>query len=607
MCKHSSVHYMIDFHNLTQHKNGRCGHGSPCVQLCYELHDGMYECDCTEGYELDQNGYSCQEINSTLSPNETNEKTEDETDVLYQKGASFSAKLDNSDIINNHLLDDTNASDDSGSDESVMNRIISSSNKTRKQSDKLKFMKTITRTTSKPDYHSKTTTTTNNSLQIFPNNEGRSSSSSRSDITYYSKEDMSVYDDVNNNRLNLRSPNTIYQENLASVSDSVIYNASSKGSAQYQVDNDIVNKTSTTKLPSDIITRVDGLSDNNGTMVISDKSVSKAPCLLDCGMDGKCDNIIGDARCLCPFGKSGVKCEENLKVNTPRFSKKSWMAFPALRGAYKHVQLHIEFRPESYDGIILLTGERDDLTGDFMAVLIHQGFIEFWFDCGSGTGKVKSQETVILNQWNSITVYRHRWDAWLLLNEGAKVQGRSKGLFSRITFREPVFLGGTGNITGLATKLPVFDGMTGCIRKFIANEHEYNFEQATVGDVTNAFDVQECTTDRCGRDACHHGGKCLPSDQGAVCLCPLGFGGDLCEMRLDLMVPSFNGSSYLRYAAIGDRSLIWFELKMVIKPQLEDGLILYSGHHDYGDYILLCLNMGYVEFSFDLGSGPAVV
>lgn len=39
---------------------GRCGHGSPCEQLCYELHDGMYECDCTEGYELNKNGYSCQ-------------------------------------------------------------------------------------------------------------------------------------------------------------------------------------------------------------------------------------------------------------------------------------------------------------------------------------------------------------------------------------------------------------------------------------------------------------------------------------------------------------------------------------------------------------------
>lgn len=38
---------------------GRCGHGSPCEQLCYELHDGMYECDCKDGYILHKNGYSC--------------------------------------------------------------------------------------------------------------------------------------------------------------------------------------------------------------------------------------------------------------------------------------------------------------------------------------------------------------------------------------------------------------------------------------------------------------------------------------------------------------------------------------------------------------------
>lgn len=48
------------------------------------------------------------------------------------------------------------------------------------------------------------------------------------------------------------------------------------------------------------------------------------------------------------------------------------------RNERTHAQLYLEFRPESLDGIVLLTGERDDLTGDFMAVLIHQGFIEFW-------------------------------------------------------------------------------------------------------------------------------------------------------------------------------------------------------------------------------------
>jgi hypothetical protein len=52
------------------------------------------------------------------------------------------------------------------------------------------------------------------------------------------------------------------------------------------------------------------------------------------------------------------------------------MAFPALRAAYKHVQLELEFRPEAWDGILFLTGERDDMAGDFMALLLHQGFVE---------------------------------------------------------------------------------------------------------------------------------------------------------------------------------------------------------------------------------------
>ncbi|CAD7077010.1 unnamed protein product [Hermetia illucens] len=118
---------------------------------------------------------------------------------------------------------------------------------------------------------------------------------------------------------------------------------------------------------------------------------------------------------------------------------------------------------------------------------------------------------------------------------------------------------------------------------------------------------EDCTTDKCVKYPCQHGGKCLPSDQGAVCLCPLGYGGDLCEMRLDLQVPSFNGSSYLRYAPLGDSALIWLEIEMIIKAHRGDGLLLYSGHEDSGDFIALSLKDGFVEFSFDLGSGLAFV
>lgn len=61
----------------------------------------------------------------------------------------------------------------------------------------------------------------------------------------------------------------------------------------------------------------------------------------------------------------------------PKFSGQSWLAFPVLRAAYKHIQLEIEFRPESWDGVLFLTGERDDLAGDFVAIILHEGFVEF--------------------------------------------------------------------------------------------------------------------------------------------------------------------------------------------------------------------------------------
>ena len=64
-----------------------------------------------------------------------------------------------------------------------------------------------------------------------------------------------------------------------------------------------------------------------------------------------------------------------------------------------------------------------------------------------------------------------------------------QGLFSRITFREPLFVGGPGNTTGLADKLPTEDGLKGCIRHLEVNDHIYSFNVAPVGDSVKGFDV----------------------------------------------------------------------------------------------------------------------
>lgn len=123
-------------------------------------------------------------------------------------------------------------------------------------------------------------------------------------------------------------------------------------------------------------------------------------------------------------------------VNIPRFYQTSWLAFRPFKGANLVTEINIEFRPEQSNGILLLSGEREDLNGDFMIVSLSNGLIEFLFDCGSGKGVIMSSEKVILHQWNTLIIYRYRWDAWIELNDERRVRGRSFGIFSRITFRE---------------------------------------------------------------------------------------------------------------------------------------------------------------------------
>ncbi|KAG5891301.1 hypothetical protein JTB14_000182 [Gonioctena quinquepunctata] len=117
--------------------------------------------------------------------------------------------------------------------------------------------------------------------------------------------------------------------------------------------------------------------------------------------------------------------------------------------------------------------------------------------------------------------------------------------------------------------------------------------------------LEECTADRCSRVPCQHGGKCLTSDNSAVCLCPLGFSGDLCEIRVDLQVPSFNGSSHLRYRGLAESALTWLDFDITFKPTAPDGLMIYNGHRMDGtsDFMGLYLNEGFVEFIYDLGTG----
>lgn len=58
------------------------------------------------------------------------------------------------------------------------------------------------------------------------------------------------------------------------------------------------------------------------------------------------------------------------------------------------------------------------------------------------------------------------------------------------------------------------------------------------------FFTEECSTDKCTRSPCQHGGKCVTTTNSSLCLCPLGYTGDLCETVLDLQVNMIEFRAY---------------------------------------------------------------
>ena len=68
----------------------------------------------------------------------------------------------------------------------------------------------------------------------------------------------------------------------------------------------------------------------------------------------------------------------------------------------------------------------------------------------------------------------------------------------------------------------------------------------------------------------------------------------------------FNGDSYISYPSFND-SFGTTRLYLELRPISSDGLILYNGQIIGTDYISLSLSSSFVQFQYDLGSGPAVI
>lgn len=334
---------------------------------------------------------------------------------------------------------------------------------------------------------------------------------------------------------------------------------------------------------------------------------------IHCTNGGYCslDNR-GSAHCLCPLGFYGDSCEQEIIIVYPSFEGYGHMALPTPIGVYHSFEIRIDFKPTDPDGILLFSSERAVKSGigDFFSVALSNGIVQFWFNCGSGTGLIQSKTPISMNEWHTVKIQREDWRGWLRVDEEQAVIGRSKGDYAKLSLREPLYIGGHPDLSHLYSKMEVTKGFRGCVERLLIMGKNIDLRPAPQGDAETGVNVGECTLPLCQESPCNNGGTCsVIRPDRHVCLCPLGHHGDSCQEELLVDIPSFTGTSYIAHGSLSNKHLSFIEVEVVFRPRSPNGVILYSGLNidGTGDFISVALNDGHVEFRFDCGSGPAII
>nr|AAI50711.1 EGF-like, fibronectin type III and laminin G domains [Mus musculus] len=333
-----------------------------------------------------------------------------------------------------------------------------------------------------------------------------------------------------------------------------------------------------------------------------------------CIHGGTCAAIKADSYiCLCPLGFRGRHCEDAFALTIPQFreSLRSYAATPwplEPQHYLSFTEFEITFRPDSGDGVLLYS--YDTGSKDFLSINMAAGHVEFRFDCGSGTGVLRSEAPLTLGQWHDLRVSRTAKNGILQVDKQKVVEGMAEGGFTQIKCNTDIFIGGVPNYDDVKKNSGILHPFSGSIQKIILNDRTIHVKH----DFTSGVNVENAAHP-CVGAPCAHGGSCRPRKEGYECDCPLGFEGLNCQKAIieAIEIPQFIGRSYLTYdnpnilkRVSGSRSNAFMRFKTTAK----DGLLLWRGDSPMrpnSDFISLGLRDGALIFSYNLGSGVASI
>ncbi|XP_043918442.1 protocadherin Fat 1 [Protopterus annectens] len=177
---------------------------------------------------------------------------------------------------------------------------------------------------------------------------------------------------------------------------------------------------------------------------------------------------------------------------------------------------------------------------DYSILEIHNGRLQYKFDCGSGPGIVSVQSIQVSDgQWHSVSLEVDGNYARLVLDRLHMASGKAPGTLRTLNLDNYIYFGGhirqQGRRHGRSPQ--VSNGFRGCLDSIVLNGHKLPFNNKPMGyayleesvDVSPGCSVTPMVG--CLGSPCQNGGTCTPLHLGGYyCKCTPLFLGTHCEM-----------------------------------------------------------------------------
>ncbi|XP_049948150.1 agrin-like [Schistocerca serialis cubense] len=251
-------------------------------------------------------------------------------------------------------------------------------------------------------------------------------------------------------------------------------------------------------------------------------------------------------------GLSSTVDAENQEAFVPEFDGNSFIELPRLEGVGKAFAMELWFLTRAVDGVLLYSGQRLDGKGDYIALVLVSGCVQFHFELGSGPGKTVTTNGITLNQWHSVKVSYMDREGTLQLDDGPTATGMSGAPLNELNLDLPLYIGGLP--ATMYTGVIPLPNLVGAVQRLVVNGQILE----NLGE--GVASVSRWAGPPCTAHTCLHGGACQPRLNSFLCRCPARFRGPRCqyvdtEGATDSTPVKFTGNTYVKLSVAADTSI----------------------------------------------------